>query len=145
MNSGTKSSVFGNMSFGLMDLKLKCLTIMTNCTFVGKSRKLDAREHHPNSKVQGWQHHVVGCFTAVATGALHKLDGVMRNTRLNQNLKTSDKTLKLQIDNIPQHSTRSATKWLKTTKSMFWSSLHKVCVSKVGYRPDQVTQEIMEK
>ena len=35
---------------------------------------LQAEEHHPNREARGWQHHVVGCFAAGGTGALHKID-----------------------------------------------------------------------
>uniref|UniRef100_A0A8C7H401 Rho-associated protein kinase n=2 Tax=Oncorhynchus kisutch TaxID=8019 RepID=A0A8C7H401_ONCKI len=46
--------------------------------FGGKRGTLQAEDHHPNCEAQGWQHHVVGCFAAGGTGALHKIDGIMR-------------------------------------------------------------------
>ena len=44
----------------------------------GKGGGLQAEEQHPNREARGWQHHVVGCFAAGGTGALHKIDGIMR-------------------------------------------------------------------
>jgi hypothetical protein len=35
-----------------------------------------AEEH--NREAWGWQHYVWGCFAAGGTGALHKVDGIMR-------------------------------------------------------------------
>ena len=43
-----------------------------------KGGGLQAEEHHPNREARGWQHHVVGCFVAGGTGALHKIDGIMK-------------------------------------------------------------------
>ena len=60
---------------------------------------LEAEEHHPNSEARGWQHHVVGCFAAGGTVALHKIDGIMRMENdvamLKHHLKTSVRKLKL--------------------------------------------------
>ena len=39
---------------------------------------MQAEEHHPTREAQGWQHHVVGSFVAGGTGALHKIDDIMR-------------------------------------------------------------------
>ncbi|KAI4884313.1 hypothetical protein NFI96_009179 [Prochilodus magdalenae] len=60
------------------------------------------------------------------TGALHKIDGIMRKEhyveRLKQHLKTSARKLKLgrkwifQMDNDPKHTAKLATKWLKDNK-----------------------------
>ena len=67
-----------------------------------------------------------GCFAAGGTGALHKLDGLMREEKyvdiLKQHLKTSVRKLKLghkwffQIDNDPKHTSKVEAKWLKDNK-----------------------------
>ena len=60
---------------------------------------MQAEEHHSNREAQGWQHHVVECFAAGGTGALHKIDAIMRQENdvviLKQHLKTSVRKLKL--------------------------------------------------
>ena len=66
------------------------------------------------------------CFAARGTGALHKIDGVMRMEInvdiLKQHLKTSVRKLKLgrkwvfQMDNDPKHTSKVVTKWLKENK-----------------------------
>ena len=64
-----------------------------------KGVRLQAEEHHPNHEAQGWQHHVVEVFATGGTGALHKIDGIMRKENdvdiLKQHLKTSVRKLKL--------------------------------------------------
>ena len=67
-----------------------------------------------------------GCFTARGTGALHKIDGIMRQGNyvdiLKQHLKTSVGNLKLgrkwvfQMDNDPKHTSKVVAKWLKDNK-----------------------------
>ena len=67
-----------------------------------------------------------GCFAAGGTGALHKIDGIMRMENyvdiLKQHLKTSVRKLKLgqkwvfQMDNDPKHTSK-----VVATKSMYWS------------------------
>jgi hypothetical protein len=58
--------------------------------------------HHPNREARGWQHHVVAVLccredwcNSQKTGALHKIDGIMREENyvdiLKQHLKTSVK------------------------------------------------------
>uniref|UniRef100_A0AAZ3P159 Tc1-like transposase DDE domain-containing protein n=1 Tax=Oncorhynchus tshawytscha TaxID=74940 RepID=A0AAZ3P159_ONCTS len=69
---------------------------------------------------------VWGCFTAGGTGALHKIDGIMKQENdvdiLKQHLKTSVRKLKLgrkwvfQMDNDPKHTSKVAAKWLKDNK-----------------------------
>ena len=76
-----------------------------------------------------------GCFAAGGTGALHKIDGTMREDNdvdiLKQHLKTSVRKLKLghkwvfQMDNDPKHTSKSVAKWLKTTESRYCSVHHK--------------------
>ena len=62
-----------------------------------KEGGLQAEEQHPNREARRWQQHVVGCFSAGGTGALHKIDGIMRKYNyvemLLQYLKTSVKAL----------------------------------------------------
>ncbi|CDQ83537.1 unnamed protein product [Oncorhynchus mykiss] len=98
---GTKIILFGEMSSGLQ-----------------------AEEHHPTHESQGWQ--LWGCFAAGGTGALHKIDGIMRRQYdvdiLKQHLKTSVRKLKLgckwvfQMDNDPKHTSKVVAKWLKDNK-----------------------------
>ena len=67
-----------------------------------------------------------GCFAAGGTGALHKIDGIMREENdvdtLKQHLKTSVRKLKLgckwvfQMDNYPKHTSKVVAKWLKDNK-----------------------------
>ncbi|KAK6325046.1 hypothetical protein J4Q44_G00043880 [Coregonus suidteri] len=67
-----------------------------------------------------------GCFAAGVTGALHKIDGIMRKENyvdiLKQHLKTSVRKLKLgrkwvfQMDNDPKHTSKVVAKWLKNNK-----------------------------
>ena len=67
-----------------------------------------------------------GCFAAGGTGALHKIDGTMREKNdvyiLKQHLKTSVRKLKLgrkwvfQMDNDPKHTSKVVAKWLKDNK-----------------------------
>ena len=64
-----------------------------------------------------------GCFAAGGTGALHKIDGIMREGNyvdiLTQHLNTSVRTLKLgrkwvfQMDDDPKHTSKVVAKWLK--------------------------------
>ena len=63
-----------------------------------------------------------GCFAAGGTGALHKIDGIMRQEHyvniLKQHLKTSVRKLKLgsEWDNDPKHTSKVVAKWLKDNK-----------------------------
>ena len=87
---------------------------MTIVMYGGKGRGLQAKEHHPNREARGWQHHVVVCFAAGGTGALHNIDGIMRMENyvdiLKPNLKSSVRKLKLgrkwvfQMNNDPKHT-----------------------------------------
>ena len=75
---------------------------------------LQAEEHHPNCDARGWQHHVVGVLCCRRTGALHKVDGIMRTENyvdiLKQYLKTLVRKVKLggkwvfQMDNDPKYT-----------------------------------------
>ena len=68
-----------------------------------------------------------GCFAAGGTGALYKVDGIMRKGNyvdiLKQNVKTSFRKLKLgrkwvfQMDNDPKHTSKVVAKWLKDNKA----------------------------
>ena len=67
-----------------------------------------------------------GCFAAVGTGALHKIDGIMRTENyvdiLKQHLKTSVRRLKLgckwvfQMLGVIIHNSNVVAKWLKDIK-----------------------------
>ena len=98
-----------------------------------KEGGLQAEEHHPNHEALGWPHHVVGCFAAGRTGALHKIDGTMRQDNyvdiLKQHLKTSVRKLKLgriwvfQLDIDPKHTSKGVAKWIKDkVKVLEWPS-----------------------
>ena len=79
------------------------------------------------------------CFAAGGTGALHKIDGCMRNENyvdiLKQHLKTSGRKLKLarksvfQINNDPSILPKFRQNGLRTTKSRYWSGHHKALTS----------------
>ena len=75
-----------------------------------------------------------GCFATGGTGALHKIDGFMRKKNYVDILK-QDIRLKLgrkwvfQMDNDPKHTSKAVAKWLKTTKSRYWSGHHKALTS----------------
>ena len=75
------------------------MAIMTIVMFGGKRGKLASGEHHPNREARGGSIMLWRCFAAGGTGALHKIDGVMRKENyvdiLKQHLKTSVRKLKL--------------------------------------------------
>ena len=87
---------------------------------------MQAEEHHPNREVRGCSIMLGGCYAAGGTGALHKIDGIMREENygdiLKQQLKTSVRKLKLgckwvfQKDNDPKHTSKIVAKWLKDNK-----------------------------
>ena len=72
-----------------------------------------------------------GCFAAGGTGALHKIDGIMRVENyvdiLKQHLKTSVRKSKpgpkwvFQMDNDPKHTSKAVAK--------YWSGHHKALTS----------------
>jgi hypothetical protein len=80
-----------------------------------------------------------GYFAEGGTGALHKIDGIMRQETyvdiLKQHLKTSVRKLKLgrkwvfQMDNDPKHTSKVVAKWLVTTWPRYWSGHHKALTS----------------
>ena len=86
-----------------------------------KEGGLQAEEHHPKNSITLW-----GCFAAGGTGALHKIDGIMRKDNyvdiLKQHLKTSARKLKLgrkwvfQMGNDPKHTFQNVAKWFKDNK-----------------------------
>ena len=78
---------------------------------------------------------LLGCFAAGGTGALHKIDSIMREDNyvdiLKQHLKTSVRKLKLgrkwvfQMDNDPKHTSKVVAKWLikdNKVKVLEWPS-----------------------
>jgi hypothetical protein len=99
-----------------------------------------------------------GCFAAVGTGALHKIEGIMRQDNyvdiLKQHLKTSVRKLKLvckwvfQMNNNPNHTSKVVAKWLKDTKPLPQSyrkcvgRTEKACESKEAYKPDSYTSPV---
>ena len=80
----------------------------------------------PTMKHGGGSFMLWGCFAVGGTGALHKIDGIMREgiyvDILKQRLKTSVRNLKLgrkwvfQMDNDPKHTSKVVAKWLKDNK-----------------------------
>ena len=88
----------------------------------------------PTAKHRGGSIMLWGCFAAGGTGALHKLDGIMRMENdvdmLKQHLKTSVRKSKLghkwvfQMDNDLKHTSKVVAKWLKDNKVkvLEWSS-----------------------
>ena len=95
---------------------------MTIVMFGGKGGGLQAEEHHSNREARGGSIMLWECFAAGGTGALHKIDGIVREKLcayiLKQNLKTSVRKLKLgrkwvfQMDNDPKHTSKVVAKWL---------------------------------
>ena len=106
-----------------------------------------------------------GCFAAGGTGALHKIDDILREGNyvdiLKQHLKISVRKLKLrrkwvfQMDNDPKHTSKVVAKWLKDNNvSVFGVTItkpcpqshrtfvgrtEKACACKEAYKPDPVT------
>jgi hypothetical protein len=88
----------------------------------------------PTVKQGGGSIMLVGCIAAGGTGALHKIDGIMREENymdiLKQHLKTSVRKLKLgckwvfQMDNDLKHASKVVAKWFKDNKVkvLEWSS-----------------------
>ena len=88
----------------------------------------------PTVKQRGGSIMLWGCFAAGGTGALHKIDGILRRENdvdiLKQHLKTSVRKLKLvlkgvfQMDNDPKHTSKVVAKWLKDNivKVLEWPS-----------------------
>ena len=76
---------------------------------------------HGGGSIMLWE-----CFAAGGTGALHKIDGIMREEYcvdiLKQQLKTFVRKLQLghkwifQMDNDPKHTSKIVAKWLKDNK-----------------------------
>ena len=95
---------------------------MTIVMFGGKGGGLQAEEHHPKREARGWQHHVVEVLCCKGTGALHKIDGIMRGENYVDILKQHIRKLKLgrkwvfQMDNDPKHTSKVVARWLKDNK-----------------------------
>ncbi|CDQ99747.1 unnamed protein product [Oncorhynchus mykiss] len=98
----------GQRSYFLEKCPLNCLAIMT------KPENTIPTVKHGGSRIMLW-----GCFAAGGTGALHKIDGIMREENyvniLKQHLKTSLK-LGRKWDNDSKHTPKVVAKWLKDNK-----------------------------
>lgn len=54
------------------------MPIMTIGISEGIGGDLQAKEHHPNHEARGWQHHVVATLPPGGTGALYKMNSIIR-------------------------------------------------------------------
>ena len=93
--------------------------------FGGKRWRLaNPKNTIPTVKHRGGSIMLWGCIATGGTGALHKIDCIMRKIMsiLKQHLKTSIRKLKLgrkgvfQMDNDPKHTSKVVEKWLKDNK-----------------------------
>ena len=73
-----------------------------------------------------------GCFPAGGTGAFHKINVITKKENdvdiLKQHLKTSQDKLRLGR-NDPKHTSKVVEKWLRPTKSRYWSGYHNALTS----------------
>ena len=92
---GDKDHTFWRNVLWSNETQIELLGHNNHCYVEEKGGGLQAEEHHPKHEARGWQHHVVGVLAAGGTGALHKIDGIMRKENdvdiLKQHLKTSVK------------------------------------------------------
>ena len=99
---------------------------MTIVMFEGKRGRLKPKNTIQTMKQSGGSIMLWGCFAAGGTGALHKIDGIMRRDNyvdiLKQHLKSSVRKLNLgckwvfQMDNDHKHTSKVLAKWLKDNK-----------------------------
>ena len=82
----------------------------------------------PTVKHEGGNIMLWGCFAAAGTGALYKIDGIMKKEHyleiLRQHLKSSARKQKLgrkwifQMDNDPKHTAKIVKKWFRQEDSV---------------------------
>ena len=112
-----------------MKQKQNCLAIMTIVMFGGKREEAcKPKNTTPTVKHVGGSIMLWGCFASGGTGALYRIDAIMRMENdvdiLKHHLKTSVRKLKLgrnwffQMDNDPKHTSKVVAKWLKENKVM---------------------------
>ena len=130
---GTKIVFFGEMFSGLMKPQYNCLATLLCLEKKGEGCK--PKNTIPSVKHEGGSIMLWGCCAAGGTGALHKIDGIIREENyvdiLKQHLKTSVRKLKLgrkwvfQMDNDSSILSKLWQNGLRTTKSRYWSGHHK--------------------
>ena len=78
---------------------------------------------------------LLGCFAAGGTGALHKIDGIMRQEKYvdtlkqHQDISQEGQSWVFQMGQCPQVYFQMWQNGLRTTKSRYWSGHHKALTS----------------
>ena len=113
---------------------------MTIVVFGGKAGGLQSKEHHPNREARGWQHHVVWVLCCrrdwcTSQNRWHhesgKLCGYIEATSqdISQGVKAWSQMGLPNGPNDPKYTSKVVAKWLKDTKSTYWSGHLKTLTS----------------